>query len=402
MKKVVLIMCVIMVFLLVGCKDLTDSFKPGSFGQTTEEKAMVQAITEKYGDLTQKGNPRFLEAMMTSTVQNFIPVDKVYKYSKNSEKFYAWFVYDNFNEDELEIEWIYLNTNYSIHTFKSTTGEDFGRGSFILESPDDGWAIGKYKVTIRGRGIETVIDYEVIDGATVSVPISFNNGKITLPSTPAPSAVISNPTTPSQTFAQTTATTQPSPVVQKAWHLSEVQEWDDYSGVKLPYHISWTGKEGDLISTVTMDSPYNPISSINAKWTIPPETLVTGSEYQMEFSVTAINQNTASLGLEGSLTSGLDVFNVLPNGVTGARIRITPEDNYPRIRWNDPTGTVKSGKFTFKAPEYGFADSKNTNKMTLTVKYYSSAIIAWRYIYEWTDQDIKPVRTGGTPNNIIK
>ena len=75
-----------------------------------------------------------------------------------------------------------------------------------------------------------------------------------------------------------------------------------------------------------MDSPYNPISSINAKWTIPPETLVPGSEYQMEFSVTAVNQHMATLGLEGSITAGLDVFNVLPDGATGSRIRIIPED----------------------------------------------------------------------------
>ena len=243
MKKVILIMCVIMVVLLVGCKDITDSFKPGSFGKTAQEQAMVQAITEKYGDLTQKGDPRFLEAMMTSNVENFIPVDKVSKYSKNSEKLYAWFVYDNFNEDELEIEWRYLNTNYSIHTFKSTTGEDFGRGSFILERPDDGWAIGKYKVTIRGRGIETVVDFEIIDGATVSVPISFNNGKITLPSTTTPTAV-ANTTTPAvATTTQTTVITQTTPTVKKAWHLSEVQVWDNYQGVKVPYHISWTGKK---------------------------------------------------------------------------------------------------------------------------------------------------------------
>jgi len=51
------------------------SFKPGSFGKKPGEKAMVEAITKKYGDLSQKGEPRFLEARMTSAVQDFIPVD---------------------------------------------------------------------------------------------------------------------------------------------------------------------------------------------------------------------------------------------------------------------------------------------------------------------------------------
>jgi len=207
MKKILLLLCLVLVFCLAGCKDISDSFKPGSFGKTPEEQAMVQAITEKYGDLTQKGNPRFVEAMVTSNVNNFIPVDKVSKYSKNSEKLYAWFVYDNFNNDKLEIEWLYLTTNYSIHTFQSTTGEDFGRGSFILEKPDDGWAVGNYKVSIRGRGLETTVNFEIIDGATVAVPLSINNGKINLPSGATPTATAS--TTIPSTTASTTNPTSP-------------------------------------------------------------------------------------------------------------------------------------------------------------------------------------------------
>jgi hypothetical protein len=219
---------------------------------------------------------------------------------------------------------------------------------------------------------------------------------------PASPAVSSKPTTPPAPTASASAQAAPktpdTPAPLKTWHLSEVQGWDDYAGVKAPYHISWKGKEGDIISTVTADMPAKPISSINAKWTIPPATLVPGSEYPMDFSVTAVNQHTATLGLGGDITAKLDVFNVLPDGATGARIKIIPDDKVPKILWNDTDGTVKSGKFTFKAPEYGFADSKNTNKMTLTVLYYSSARLAWRYIYEWTDKDLTPARTGATPN----
>jgi hypothetical protein len=214
-----------------------------------------------------------------------------------------------------------------------------------------------------------------------------------------PSTTISKPTpTPTTASAPTSQATMksPDPTVPKAWHLSEVQEWDTYKDLKLPYRISWTGTEGDIISTVTADMAAKPISSINAKWTIPPKILVPGTEYPMEFSVTAVNQHTANLGLEGSITAGLDVFDVLPGAATGSRIMIIPEDKVPKIAWNAPDGTVKSGKFTFKAPDYGFANSKTTNKMTLTVRYYSSANIAWRYIYEWTDKDVTPVKTAGT------
>ena len=114
--------------------------------------------------------------MMTSSTQNFIPVDKVLKYSKDSEELYAWFIYDNFNYDTITVEWIYLDTDYSIHTFESETGEDFGRGTFVLEKPDDGWPLGDYKVIISGAGVEESVEFEIIDGATVSIPLDLLDG----------------------------------------------------------------------------------------------------------------------------------------------------------------------------------------------------------------------------------
>jgi len=122
--------------------------------------------------------------MMTSKVDNGMPVDKVSKYAKGTEKLYVWFVYDNFNEDVLEIEWVYLPNNHSIHTFKSQTGKDFGRGTFIMEKPNDGWPTGAYKVFIRGRGITSTVDFEIIDGLTVSTPIMLPGGQVELPKQP--------------------------------------------------------------------------------------------------------------------------------------------------------------------------------------------------------------------------
>ena len=182
MKKIACIICaaVLLALTLSGCLDIGGSFKPGSFGKKSREKAMVEAIAEKYGDMTGKGDPRFLEARMTSRIEEFIPVDTVTKYSADAKELYVWFVYDNFGNDEIEVEWIYLDDDYSIHTFKVKTGEDFGRGAFILEQPDDGWVLGNYKVIIRGRGIEEVLTFSIIEGATVAVPLPFENGKITL------------------------------------------------------------------------------------------------------------------------------------------------------------------------------------------------------------------------------
>lgn len=180
MKKIVCIICAVMLLTLSGCLDITGSFKPGSFGKTPREEAMIKAIAGKYGDLSQKGEPRFLEARMTSNIEDYIPVDTVTKYSKDAGKLYVWFVYDNFNNDQIEVEWIYVDESYSIHTFKAKTGEDLGRGAYILERPDDGWALGNYKVIIRGRGVEKTLTFAIIEGAMVAIPLSFENGNISL------------------------------------------------------------------------------------------------------------------------------------------------------------------------------------------------------------------------------
>jgi hypothetical protein len=175
-KLLVAILLVVIIVALSGCTDISDSYKPGSFGGTEEEMQIVDAVTDKYGDMTATGEPRLLEVMMTSSTENFIPVDKVLKYSKDSDKLYAWFIYDNFDYDVISVEWIYLDNDYSIYTFESETGEDFGRGTFILEKPDDGWPLGDYEVIISGAGVEESVEFEIIDGETVSVPLELLNG----------------------------------------------------------------------------------------------------------------------------------------------------------------------------------------------------------------------------------
>jgi hypothetical protein len=85
-SKIVVAILLIAAVALSGCTDISDSYKPGSFGATEEEQQIVDAVTDKYGDMTAKGEPRLLELMMTSATHNFIPVDKVLKYSKDSEE----------------------------------------------------------------------------------------------------------------------------------------------------------------------------------------------------------------------------------------------------------------------------------------------------------------------------
>lgn len=178
MKKRFIILGMVLVSLLVsGCFDIQDRARASSFGNTEEEAEVVDYVTSKHGDLTEfGGEPRFLELTMTSQLLNFIPVDSVLKYSKNEPEFNVWFVYDNFNNDEIEIEWKHIDTDHVIHTFTSQTGENFGRASFVLEEPESGWPEGEYMVTIKGLGIEDSIYFEVIDGETVSEPTGFFDG----------------------------------------------------------------------------------------------------------------------------------------------------------------------------------------------------------------------------------
>lgn len=186
MGRRVLLSSLVLVMLLTtaACKDITATYKPASFGASAQEQAMVGALTSRYGDLRESGPPRFLEPMMTSRVENGMPADRVTKYSKDTKKLFAWFVYDNFSEDTLEIEWIFVPQSHSIHTFKSQTGKDFGRGTFILEQPDGGWPTGAYKVVIRGRGVTSTISFEIVSGTTVSTPVLLAGNKVELPKQP--------------------------------------------------------------------------------------------------------------------------------------------------------------------------------------------------------------------------
>lgn len=172
-KKYIIPGLIIIALLVSGCQDIGDRYRPTSFGNTQEDLAMIDHITEQYGDLTARGEPRFLELTMTDNLVNFIPMTSVSKYSKDLNEFNVWFVYDNFNNDVIFVEWKYLETDEIIHTFESQTGENFGRASFVLEAPVDGWPLGQYEVTVSGRGIEEKINFEVIDGPTVSRPLEF-------------------------------------------------------------------------------------------------------------------------------------------------------------------------------------------------------------------------------------
>jgi hypothetical protein len=178
MKKYIIAVFILAILLLPACKDISGKAK-ADFGSSPKDKAVVDYFNGKYGDITQKGEPRFLEPLLTTDIVESLPVDKVLKYSKDTQNFFLWFVYDNFaDKDAIDVEWKYLDTNIVVYTFKTTAGGDFGRGSFILERPDTGWPTGKYRVTLSGKGATSVVDFEVIDGKTVTEKLPFDLGGV--------------------------------------------------------------------------------------------------------------------------------------------------------------------------------------------------------------------------------
>ncbi|MFA5400870.1 MAG: hypothetical protein WC359_10545 [Dehalococcoidia bacterium] len=231
-KLILLVTFIFVAGLCIGCKDIAGTLKArfsratqpvatssGNFGNTAEETAMINAITDKYGDLRESGSPRILELMLTSNVVNYIPADRVSQYSKDTDKFFAWFIYDNFNENTISVEWIYLDDDYSIGTSQSKTGKDFGRGSFTLEAPDEGWPLGSYRVQVSGAGVTESVDFSVVDGATQSVAILLPDGSVDL--TGAYSDVAAGDQQPEAVadtdYSPDTAT---SPVTDAGWNAS--------------------------------------------------------------------------------------------------------------------------------------------------------------------------------------
>lgn len=220
-RLMLLLACIILLSPLIGCKDIAGTLKArfnkstqgttatsaGNFGNTAEEQAMINAVTDKYGDLCESGSPRILELMLCSSVVNYIPADKVLQYSSKTPKFYAWFIYDNFNEGTISIEWIYLDDNYSIGTSTSKTGKDFGRGSFTLEAPDGGWPLGKYRVKVNGKGVTETVDFQVISDSTMSIAILLPDGSVDLEGASSSSSTADSET---NTVSDTSATSDTS------------------------------------------------------------------------------------------------------------------------------------------------------------------------------------------------
>jgi hypothetical protein len=351
---------------LSGCTDISDSYKPGSFGATEEEQQIVDAVTEKYGDMTASGEPRLLEVMMTSSTVNFIPVDKVLKYSKDSDELYAWFIYDNYNYDTISVEWIYLDTDYSIYTFESETGEDFGRGTFILEQPDDGWPLGNYRVIISGAGVEESIDFEIIDGATVSEPFDLLDGA----TVDSHKADFGN-----------TENDDSSSGVTPGWYLVEVEDYDEVTNLHDYYTYDVDYERGNVwTSTVGDDGETMQVRTISDE---PKEFYSAGEEIVINVRKEADTIAPGDLYLGDRSSISMDMGDVGVGGATSSHYYLTNEiyGTYIDMGRDDATGSFKEATFKANVPgENAFGGS-----FRILYQYGNGIFYSTNYIYEWRE-----------------
>ncbi|WP_406661089.1 hypothetical protein V7O66_00785 [Methanolobus sp. ZRKC3] len=371
-KLIITILLILSIVALSGCTDISDSYKPGSFGTTEEEMQIVDAVTDKYGDMTAKGTPRLLEVMMTSSTENFIPVDKVLKYSKDSAELYAWFIYDNFEYDMINVEWIYLDNDYSIYTFESETGEDFGRGTFILEKPDDGWPLGDYEVIISGAGVEESVEFEIIDGTTVSIPLELLDGA----AIGSQKAEFEN----METSEQSTTTT--SSGIVPGWYLTTVEDYGDKPEKTHEYYTYDVDYERGNVFTsdVGNDGETAQVRTISEE---PEDFYAAEEEISINVRKESVFMETDGLGLGDSSTITIDAADIPIDRGTASGYYLEDETYgaFFNMQWDDPTGTVKEGTFKADAPwANAFGGS-----FRIRYAYQNGASYRTNYIYEWRE-----------------
>ena len=372
-----------MVLVLAGCFDISGKFRPGSFGNTKEEVAMLESLTEKYGNLAEKGGaPRFLEVMMTTYVENHIPRDSVSKYIQDTEELYVWFVYDNFDNDTLEIEWIYLDDNHTIHIFESQTGENFGRGTFVLEQPEDGWPTGNYKVIIRGGGIETSIPFEIISENMVSIPLEMGDGKITLPE--SSQTVGTEPTVSDNKMGEegTASSTDPG------WYL--VREMPIMSNNDITIHPDGgpgSTHSGDRYTDVHRGNIDKPIydfiierlfeqgdisasGSVRITWEDPSSYLAPGQKASISAEVEMIHSWAV-----GNMVASFDEVDVQPGYSSPSVIRFVTPEGKNIARGASYSGNIQMVK---EIPE-----GKPGDERAILINFGNG--YGYRYIYQWRE-----------------
>ena len=302
MKNIYLVFTAMMVLMLTGCADISGS-GIADFGTTEADQEVMDHFTDKYGDVTQSGSPKIIEILMTSSIVENLPIDKVLKYSSSSDKQYVWFVYDNFKKgDDINIEWKYLETNKIIKTFDSQTGKDFGRGFFSLDipenMPDNKWPLGKYVITISGNDLSETVEFLVVDGEIITTNLPWEESVET-------KKVDSGNTPDTKTYDKLYGnnnvggcgyTDKSIFEVPVKSYVSKIRMWYYWAEgeTQLPFTLKKDGKE--IISGILMREDCDPYQTSWCEGNYYPKSNFEAGTYELKVDTAKLCQNSQSDG----------------------------------------------------------------------------------------------------------
>ena len=302
MKQTIIIFAIVLSIFVTGCSDISGS-GIADFGTTQADQDVLEHFKDKYGDITKSGTPRIIGSLVTTNIEENLPVDKVLKYSNSVDTFYLWFVYDNFKEnDAIEIKWTYNEKNKVIQTSNTKTGDDFGRGSFSLEKPsnlvDNKWPLGEYTITISGNDIIETVEFSVIEGKTITTNLPWGEAVETkkadlgnIPDTKTYDKLYSNNNIGGCSY--TDKSTFEIPV--KAY-VSKIRMWYHWAEgeTQLPFTLKQDGKE--IISGVLMREDCDPYQTSWCEGNYYPKSNFEAGNYELKVETAKLCQNSQSKG----------------------------------------------------------------------------------------------------------
>ncbi|MFH1234487.1 MAG: hypothetical protein V1493_02640 [Candidatus Diapherotrites archaeon] len=385
MKRFVILSLLAILILFAGCTDISGSAKAGNFGNSAKDQQILNYFKTKYGDLSIKGNnPRIIEPLMATSITDYIPADIVSKYSKSTQKLYVWFVYDDFSEgDTIEVKWVYKGDGTTIHTFSEKTGPDFGRASFSLEMPDSGWPVGKYSVTISGKGVSATVDFEIIDGATVSEPIPFLGAvpqptpSATPEATATPAAIEPTPTPVQDELLYSNSniggcsyTDTSTIVLEEDAHISKLRMW--YYWNQGETTLSFTLKKGEeVVDQGNLErASCDPYQTSWCEANYYPDKDFTAGTYVLKAGIARLCQNSESQGNGMYMVFGKKLGTTTPS----------PEVT-PAAQPTAAIGSQTSSGFTVQELGCSFTGSWSSNWGDMEFKQDGSKVTA-TYTYD--------------------
>jgi hypothetical protein len=311
--------CIILLVLASGCGNISaDTVKGKHFGNTFEASpANVKAMscfTNIYGDLTAKGDPRFIEPLITTGLdQNNLPVNNVVKFPANQDPIYFFVIYDNFKkDDEVTVTWMFSSdTSKEVAKVVNKTADDYGRFIITFQKPDGGWNEGTNMIQVTSTyGTQKTIIFTVGGNTVETQPLTCSDS-----STGSASSV-----TTTASVAQAAASVCPN-VWGGTWDtrwnsysnendivdmVSGADDWNSYvaspvtmtqndCGVTGTIHFL-SGSNPECIGTFTTTVDKNNPNQLTGKWTTTGCEAEPGQGYTGDFTLTMANDKKSWIG----------------------------------------------------------------------------------------------------------